>query len=59
MDAVDLHVVQFPVMEQVVERRAHSAAIVIGALIILDDGSECVVAGYAQTGNILRVPPSE
>lgn len=59
MDAVDLHLVQFPVTEQVVERRAHSAAVAIGALIILDDGSECVVAGYDQNGNVLCYPPSE
>lgn len=35
------------------------AAIVIGTVIILDDGSECTVAGFDKNGNILCHPVSQ
>jgi len=40
-------------------RRSSGALVAIGALIILDDGSECIVAGYDQNGNVLCYPVSQ
>ncbi len=37
--------------------RGGRTAIAIGALIILDDGSECVVAAFDKNGNVLCRPP--
>jgi len=59
MDAVDLNFLPAAEMSPDVERRksrSHGAMIAVGALIILDDGSECVVAGYDQNGQILCYP---
>lgn len=46
---------------QQVERRkrsrARAAAIVIGSVLILSDGSECVVAGFDAQGRPLCHPP--
>ncbi len=36
--------------------RARSAAIVVGTVLILSDGSECVVAGFDAQGNPLCHP---
>ena len=38
-------------------RRARAAAIVIGSVLILSDGSECVVAGFDAQGRPLCHPP--
>lgn len=36
--------------------RARTAAIVVGTVLILSDGSECVVAGFDEQGNPLCHP---
>ncbi len=36
--------------------RARTAAIVVGSVLILSDGSECVVAGFDAQGNPLCYP---
>lgn len=63
MDAGDLHIAPFVGMVQDIERRkgrrSSGALVAIGALIILDDGSECIVAGYDQNGNVLCYPVSQ
>lgn len=58
-DAVDLHVAQFPVTEQVVKRRSGAILLGTGALILCDDRSECLVAAFDRNGKILCSPPSE
>ncbi len=50
------------VAPQVVEKkkggsRARTAAIAIGTVLILSDGSECVVVGFDAQGNPLCQPP--
>lgn len=40
-------------------RNGSKAAIAIGTVIILDDGSECTVAGFDKNGNILCQPVSQ
>lgn len=39
--------------------RGAATAIAIGTLLILDDGSRCVFAGYDQNGNLLCYPPDD
>lgn len=38
------------------QRRSRAARAAIGAVIILDDGSRCIVAGYDQYGNVICYP---
>jgi len=39
--------------------RGVGTAIAIGTLLILDDGSRCVFAGYDQNGNLLCYPEED
>ncbi len=49
-----------PSLMQPVERRKSRSGgrtlAAIGTLIILSDGTKCVVAGYAQNGDVLCYP---
>lgn len=41
------------------KRRSSGTRAAIGALIILDDGSQCMVAGYDQRGRPICYPVQE
>lgn len=44
-------------VEKKKRNRLRNAAIAIGTVLILSDGSECVVAGFDAQGNPLCHPP--
>ena len=52
----DLAAILAPQEVEKKRRKGHSAAIAIGTLLILSDGSKCVVAGFDAQGRPLCYP---